>query len=132
MEVNRLLIAQTAFKDVAEEMGLTEGWINTRYRHYADIRSCIYNYLCRDRKLTLSEVSRAVDKTHATVINGLRNYDQLKDQPDFKETDIQVRSVLTDGELKTYAELVDRVTELEKQVKELINRLNECNGSKSK
>ena len=128
MEVNRLLIAQTAIKDVEQAMGLSEGWIDSRYRQYADIRACIYNYLNRDRKLTLSEVGRAFDKTHATVINGLRNYDQLKDLPEFKETDIQVRSVLCDGEVKTYAELVDRVEELEKQMEKLISQLDECNG----
>ena len=128
MEVNRLLIAQTAIKDVEEAMQLNEGWMLSRYRQYADIRACIYNYLNRDRKLTLSEIGRAFDKTHATVINGLRNYDQLKDLPEFKETDIQVRSVLCDGEVKTYAELVDRVEELEKQMEKLISQLDECNG----
>ena len=128
MEVNRLLIAQTAIKDVEEAMGLSKGWMSSRYRQYTDIRACIYNYLVRDRKLTLSEVGRQFDKTHASVINGIRNYDQLKNLSEFKETDIQVRSILCDGELKTYAELVDRVEELEKQVKKLISQLDECNG----
>ena len=128
MEVNRLLIAQTAIKDVEQAMGLNEGWNDSRYRQYADIRACIYNYLNRDRKLTLSEIGRAFDKTHATVLNGVKNYDQLKNLPEFRETDIQVRSVLCDGEVKTYAELVDRVEELEKQVRKLIKQLDECNG----
>ncbi len=128
MEVNRLTIAQNAIKEVEEAMGLNDRWLNTRYRQYSDIRACIYNYLHRDRKLTLSEIGRAFDKNHATIIHGIKNYDQLKNVPEFKETDIQVRSVLCDGEIKTYAELVDRVRELEKQVKNLIKQLNECNG----
>ena len=112
--MTRQLAIETVVKEVEESLGLPERWTKSRYREWTDIRSCLYNYLKRDRRYTLSEIARAFELTHASIINGIKNYDQLKNLPEFKETDIQVRSVLCEGEVKTYAELVDRVEELEK------------------
>jgi len=130
--MTRQLAIETVVKEVEESLGLPERWTKSRYREWTDIRSCLYNYLKRDRRYTLSEIARAFELTHASIINGIKNYDQLKNVPEFRETDIMIRQIVA-GEAKlSYEELHSKVLELEERINQLQDALNECNGKDGK
>ena len=133
MEINRKTIVKQCFNDVANAFGMPEHWLGSRQRHFVDVRACIYNYLRNDRRFTLEEIATAAGLTHATIINGLKNYYSFKTLPEFVELDSSVRAILLGEKRLTYTELHTKVLSLEEKINELETALNECNriaGSK--
>ena len=136
MEVSNFLgreaIIERIIVKTEESLQLPKNWRNTRYRQYVDVRACLYNYLNKERRFTLSEIARAFDKNHASVINGIKNYQQLASDPEFREVDIKVKSILSGDNLLTLEQMHSKLSELESKVVELEAALNECQGSASR
>ena len=64
-----------------------------RLREFNDIRSVLYAYL-RGRGLKLSDIGKMFNRDHATVINGLNRYNDLRQFADFQENTKHVRAFL--------------------------------------
>ena len=119
-ELNRQVVIKRTFESIQKALGLSNGWLNSRYREYVDIRACAYHYLRNEKKYTLSEIGRAIDKNHATIISALRNYDQLIHYPEFREVEIKVlRAIGGENIPPSYEELIEMIANLEARINEL-------------
>ena len=64
--------------DVAELYGITVAEIKScrRFRKLADSRAVICHILCTQCKFSYSEVARMLNRTHATIINSVKNAEE--------------------------------------------------------
>lgn len=62
-------------KEYIRENGLSK---KSRKRKLVDKRSYLYKYLILNTELSLTSIGNMFNRRHATVINGLKNFDRLK------------------------------------------------------
>jgi hypothetical protein len=51
---------------------------NSRKRNFTDQRSALYNYLFYVHKMTKTDIGIVFNKDHATVLHGLKHYENMK------------------------------------------------------
>lgn len=77
--------------EIAKENNLIT---RSRKRELVDQRRYLFHVL-RDRALlSLSLIGRIFEKDHATVLHGLRTYDEIKNFPDFLDNIKEIKSFL--------------------------------------
>lgn len=64
-----------------------------RYREFNDIRGVLYSYL-REKGFKFQEIGKLFNRDHATVINGIKRYNDLHTFKDHKENTKHVRAFL--------------------------------------
>jgi chromosomal replication initiation ATPase DnaA len=103
-----------SFKILYKEVNRTLGidiLNKTRKREYVYARFIFINKLFKNTEYnyTLSEISRLLNKNHATVIHAQKQYDILKNYPDFQEMENSINRALKSKEI---AKLNDCVFEI--------------------
>ena len=102
----------------------------TRKREVVEARAMFYYILKNFSNLTLAAIARTVDKNHATVLHGLKNFDLWKKQNKYLEFAFRnvVHRLETLDEVENYVDVMELRRELVKTKMDLY----ELNAKKEK
>ena len=102
----------------------------TRKREVVEARAMFYSVLKNFTNLTLTGIARTVDKNHATVLHGLKNFDLWKKQNKYLEFAFRnvVHRLETLDEVENYVDVMELRRELVKTKMDLY----ELNAKKEK
>jgi chromosomal replication initiation ATPase DnaA len=103
VESGEYLKTKDSIKRIVVEIAKEKNLITrSRKRELVDRRKYLFHVLRDKAHVSLSEIGRIFKKDHATVLHGLKSYDQIKDFPDYQENVREIRSFLKEVEpLKT-------------------------------
>lgn len=103
-------------KTVEKMSGIEDISIPIRKENYVELR-CVYYKLCKDFSLelknpTLFEIGDCIKRNHATVIHGLKKFDDLITTNSLKQKDVYFNSIM---KINNQIELIDVPEEIQKE-----------------
>jgi chromosomal replication initiation ATPase DnaA len=79
-------ITASYIKDYIEELTQMDLTAKTRKRAVVDVRRVAFKVTKSLTRISLTSIGELYNKDHATVLHGIKTFDNLYDSPDFKES----------------------------------------------